>query len=141
MYPKPLSQLNHFTVPVATCDPSFLPPSGPDLRPSRRPACSRMRDCFVARYRDALPSPRRLAANARRGQAPRAGPSSGAFVDLVDLDRAANALEADLVDDRALHEVIDLAERALGDEDLPRRRAVGEPRGEVHVVAEHRVVA
>jgi hypothetical protein len=30
MKPKPFSELNHFTVPVATCDPSFLSPFRPE---------------------------------------------------------------------------------------------------------------
>src|SRR3954447_25473556 len=37
MKPKPFSELNHFTVPVATADSPFLSPSGPPCRPSRRP--------------------------------------------------------------------------------------------------------
>src|SRR3954469_2377601 len=36
MKPKPFSELNHFTVPVATADSPFLSPSGPPCCPSRR---------------------------------------------------------------------------------------------------------
>ena len=60
---------------------------------------------------------------------------------LVHLDRSADPLQADLVDRRAVDELLDLDHRALGDQDLTRLGAVRQPRGQIHLVPEHRVVA
>src|SRR5712691_3526496 len=61
--------------------------------------------------------------------------------EFVDPDRAIDPLEADLIDDRSLDEIVYGHHRSLGDEDLTGFGPIRQAGREIDLVAEHGVVA